>query len=100
MPGSPCPDFDIMVLPLYFGGLLEIGLALACTPGAGSPACYTSHGNDGVIVGWVQPTGRTRVAVGCTHPTNGSEVSACGISGLGGRGDAREGFPREGSKER
>ena len=39
-------------------------------------SCYTSHGNDCVIVGWVQPTGLTPFAVGCTHPTNGSQVPA------------------------
>ena len=43
---------------------------------------YTSHGDDGVIVGWVQPTGLTPFAVGCTHPTNGSPVPACGIRSI------------------
>ncbi len=38
MPGSPCPDFDLVVLPISFGGCLGIGFALACTPVAGSPA--------------------------------------------------------------
>ena len=42
--------------------------------------CYTSHANGCAIVGWVQPTGLTTFAVGCTHPTNGSPVPACGIS--------------------
>ena len=44
---------------------------------------YTSHGHDGVIVvivGWVQPTGLTPFTVGCTHPTNGSQVPACGVT--------------------
>jgi hypothetical protein len=31
-----------------------------------------SDDDDGVIVGWVQPTGYTPFSVGCTHPTNGS----------------------------
>ena len=37
-------------------------------------------GNEGVIVGWVQPTGLMPIAEGCTHPTSGSLVPACGIT--------------------
>src|ERR1035441_9357011 len=40
---------------------------------------YIAHGNDGVIVGGVQPTGLTPFTVGCTHPTKGSPVPARGI---------------------
>jgi hypothetical protein len=36
----------------------------------------TPRGIDRVIVGWVQPTDLTPLAVGCTHPTNGSLVPA------------------------
>ena len=31
---------------------------------------YPSRGGDGVIVGWVQPTGLAVFPAGCTHPTN------------------------------
>jgi len=34
---------------------------------------------EGVTVGWVQPTGITHLAVGFTHPTNGSPVPARSI---------------------
>ena len=33
---------------------------------------YPSRGGDGVILGWVQPTGLAVFPVGCTRPTNGS----------------------------
>jgi len=50
---------------------------------------YTPHGRDSVIVGWVQPTVLNRFAVGCTDPTNGSPVPACGITPRG----TSESFP-------
>jgi len=47
--------------------------------------CDSAHANDGVIVGWVQPTGITHLAVGFAHPTNVRGERRCNYCSLHGR---------------
>ena len=48
---------------------------------------YTAGGS---VVGWVQPTIITRIAVGCNHPAKGSQAPAGGISSVRPAGRLRE----------
>ncbi len=49
--------------------VFEIGVHTGEERGRRSgPGPHTPHGNDGVIVGWAQPTSLTPFAVGFTHP--------------------------------